>query len=485
MIPAPTRWPLILGALLGVRAVTDLARYRLDRRFDLPDRERAARHDGGPGGGARDGSGSGSGNRELPTGVQIPVSSREQPMNFARKAGGLAVAFALIAGAPVAAQEPGKPADLERARELAQRNNETGIALLKAVHGKGKDTFISPASIAIALQWASLAADGETLAEMLRALRVEKLDVRTSNRSLLNALGGRTDIRLDIADSMWFDRRRLTVGAGFLKDSRDFFDAEAHEADFADPATTKLINAWVEKKTSGKIPELLGAIPADAILYLINAVYFKGTWTTTFDKELTKEGDFTRQGGEKKKLPFMKAKRDFEYFEAGGTAAVRLPFGKDMKASMWVVLPPADASLDDLVGRLAIGDLKTWGERAAMREGVVRLPRFKLRWKATLNDGLATLGMKRAFSPETAEFPGLGKAGGGRIFISRVLHEAVVEVNEEGAEAAAATAVEFGVESEPPPPFRFEADRPFLFLIVDDVTGAILFLGAAHDPEGI
>ncbi len=393
-----------------------------------------------------------------------------------------ALALSLLAGVPLA-QEGDRPMDVARAKELSTRNNGMGISLFKALHEKGRNTFISPTSIAIALQWASLAAEGETKAEMLKMLGVTDLDLKAGNRSLLDLLANRSDVTLNCANSIWSDDKRVKMNDEFVKDAGTFFDAEARNADFSNAKTVEDINAWVSGKTSSKIPKFLDKIDPDVICYLINAVYFKGTWTVKFDKKDTKEGDFTLADGSKKKMAMMELKDEFNFYFGDDCAAVRLNLGKDKKAAMWFVLPAEDKNLDEFIGELTTAQVDQWRAKCAQKDGetkgVVTIPRFKLGYKKTLNDALKAQGMPRAFDQTKAQFPKLGTTGQ-NIFIGRVLHEAVLEVNEEGAEAAAATAVETHTLSAPE---TFTVNRPFLFFVTDEITGSILFMGAAHNPE--
>lgn len=363
---------------------------------------------------------------------------------------------------------------------LAERNNQFGLELMGKLHKEGENLFISPVSISMALQMAAGGAQGETRDEMVKAMRVEDLKLALHNRALLDALNSRKDFKLAVANSLWSDKARVTLKEEFVQECRDFFSAEVRTLNFNDKASVKTINDWIAGKTNQKIKDMLDAIPEDAISYLVNAVHFKGGWTHEFANENTKDGDFTLANGAKKKLPMMSQWQDVPYNASEDWQAVGLLFGKDRQAVMWFILPAKGRKLGDLMASLDDATFKRMTANNSS-SGTITIPRFKVRYKSLLNEALQKLGMKRCFA--NADFSRLGTSPLGRIFIGRVLHEAVLEVNEQGAEAAAATIVELKAESAPANPFEFKADRPFAVAIVDRASGAVLFAGAIYDPE--
>lgn len=396
-------------------------------------------------------------------------------------AGAALVAAALI-GHSSAQQKPAFQPAPENARTLASAQNDFGVKLMRELHEPGKNTFISPTSITQAMQLALMAADAETAAEMQKAMGLEGIDYKEANRALLDAIAERKGVKLDIANSVWGGSGRVEIDADYLADAAKYFNAEARVVDFDDPATLGVINGWVSGKTNGKIPKLLDQIPSDAVAYLVNAVYFKGSWKYEFKKDDTHDGIFTHADGTKKTLPMMNMTHDLAYGMVDDVQFTRLAFKGDGSVGMWFALP-AEGKLDEFVKTFDAALLAKWRKNMGTTELVLQIPRFKLGYKAGLVQAMQKLGMQRAFT-DAAQFPKF-QSGMGNVSISRILHEAILEVNEEGAEAAAATAVEMHAESVKEPPPRLIINRPFFVAIVDDATGAILFAGAIHRPEAL
>lgn len=371
----------------------------------------------------------------------------------------------------------------KEARLLASAQNEFGNKLMRELHEPGKNTFISATSITQAMQMALLAADGETRKEMIKVMGLEGLEQDPANRQLLDAIASRQGVKLSVANSVWGGEGRVSISDEFLSSARKFYDAEARVLDFDAEASVGVINTWVSEKTQGKITKLLDRIPPAAVAYIVNAVYFKGTWAIEFNKENTRDGDFTIDNGSKLTLPMMNMRQDLHYGLHEGVQYVRLNFKGDGSVGMWIALPAA-GKLDDLVGKFDGPMLAAWRKNLSSQEVVLKLPRFKLGYNAELVAPMQKLGMNRAFDANQAEFPKMQGAVG-NVFISRIIHKTILEVNEEGAEAAAVTGVEMQTESVPAEPTRMYVDRPFFVAIIDDATGAILFQGAVHQPEAL
>ncbi|HEX4999726.1 MAG TPA: serpin family protein, partial [Terriglobia bacterium] len=236
------------------------------------------------------------------------------------------------------------------------------------------------------------------------------------------------------------------------------------------------------RNTKGHIPSIIDKIDAQQVLFLINAVYFKGEWQARFDKAKTKSETFHLNGGREKPMPLMARSGRFSYYRGDRFQAVELPYGTG-GANATLFLPDTGYSIDEFLKGLTFDKWNEWTRALRQAPGEVRIPRFKLDFSVMLNDPLKGLGMPTAFQPDRADFSGMRKERD--LYISEVRHKAVVEVNEEGTEAAAATSVGISVTSvqiNPQQPFTFVADRPFLMAIRDRQTGAILFLGAIMEP---
>ncbi len=352
--------------------------------------------------------------------------------------------------------------------------------ILKA--NEGKNVLVSPTSISLALAMSYAGSDGKTrmaMSEVLGFKGMTSEELNTGYAALLASLKNvDPKVKLEIADSIWADRR-ARVKPAFAKHVRDIYAAEATTLDFASPEASKAINAWVKKNTGGKIDRMVDdRISPETLLILLNAVYFKAEWRTAFDKKLTKELPFHLADGKTRRHPMMSQEGSFRCGEAKMWKAVRLPYGKKDRTAMYVFVPNEGFTLADLHDKLTADTLATWIEDLRPAECEVLLPRFKLEFEQELNRPLIELGMEAAFGP-SADFSVMLEQP---VCISRVLHKTFVEVNEEGTEAAAATKIEMkelGMEEE----LRIAADRPFFCAIRDDTTGTLLFLGSIVDPK--
>ncbi len=380
----------------------------------------------------------------------------------------------------------------EMSPALVAANNRFGLKLfanLRDADAAG-NVFISPASVAIALAMTHNGAGGETQQAMARALELNGLSLDEVNQSyaaLLQTLAtADPKVTLSIANSLW-GRQDVAFRQDFLARVRLFYAAEVSALDFSDPATVDAINAWVNEKTNRKISRILDRISDDAILFLINAIYFKGAWVKAFDPQVTREQPFILLDGSRKQVPMMSRSGTFHYLRGEDFQAVSLPFGApdaESRFSMVVFLPDESSSLDALTARLTAEQWATWMGQFGPSEGFLAMPRYTLEYEAGLNNALSALGMSVAFDPQRADFSPMVDLRPENVFISNVMHKTFIEVNEEGAEAAAVTSVEMGVTSarEEPERFTMIVERPFLVAIRDDHSGALLFIGAIVAP---
>jgi len=411
---------------------------------------------------------------------------KEGQLSCALAAAAIPVALAVL---DARAQPNPDTATHELASRLAERNNRFGLELMAKLRKDGANLFVSPLSLSSALQMASGAATGETLAEMQRTLHVEDLPLPAANRALIDLSLARAGGALTLANSLWGNSEIVELNKDFAEMCRESYSAEVRTLRFRDPSALETINGWVKERTAGKISQLLDAIPRDAAGYLISAVHFKGSWYRAFDPSQTQDADFKLIDGSTKKVKMMNAMDEYPYVETDDYQAVGLGFGQTRRTAMWFIVPASGRHLSDILGMLDSQKLREISG-AGRRRGSVSIPRFKLRYRKELTHSLRALGMGRAFDAEKAQFSRFS-SNGSRFVISRVLHEAVLEVNEAGAEAAAATAVEAKPASVALPretPFRFVADQPFFVAIVDPETGpepgsgAVLFAGSVYDP---
>jgi serpin B len=366
---------------------------------------------------------------------------------------------------------------------LARAHNAFGFKLLKTLEQAegNRNVFISPSSVAIALSMVYNGARGETKEAMEKALDLQGLDIAQVNQQsleLINLLKNPDPkVQLSVANSVWA-RQGVNFRQEFLKTVVTFYQAQATALDFRAAGAANTINAWVNEKTRGKIPTIVQPpISPDMVLYLINAVYFKGSWSTEFDKKLTESRPFTPAGGPPEKRPLMKQHAWLPYLETEDFQSVSLPYGKNHRLSMYVFLPKKD--LKTLLGKLDGDSWELWMRKYSNTEGTILLPRFKMEYEKELRSTLTQLGMGVAFQDD-ADLGGIGP----RLAISEVKHKTYVDVNEEGTEAAAVTSV--GVRATavyiPPRIFYMEVNRPFLFAIRDSQSGEVLFLGVVQKP---
>ncbi len=347
------------------------------------------------------------------------------------------------------------------------------------------NTFLSPASVMLALAMTYNGADGTTREGMARALELEGMSLDDVNRSfaVLKSALASTDpkIQLKIANSLWA-RTGLVLNPTFVERNKQNFAAEIASLNFSDPSATQTINSWVNKNTEGKIDQIIDQIKPEDVLFLINAIYFKGQWQFEFKKENTKPDMFTLAGGEQKRVSMMSQSRNFMYYKGSGFQSVALPYGKG-GVSMFIFLPDEMRTLKEFERDLTPENWDGWMKSFRSTQGNLMLPRFKVEWESNLNDALMTLGMEEAFNSQRGNFSQMATLqSGNRLYISDVKHKAVCEVNEEGTVAAAATSVGMALTSLPPPPFSMKVDRPFFFAIRDNQTGVILFMGSVTNP---
>ncbi|MDZ4131967.1 MAG: serpin family protein [Dethiobacteria bacterium] len=395
--------------------------------------------------------------------------------------------FALIGGGCNLFGSEGLAAPVEELDEqLVDANNGFGLKMFYELAGAEpeKNIFISPASIITALAMTYNGADGETREAMEKTLMFEGMSMEEVNEAFADLLtilqNPDPKVELAVANSLWA-REGIAFNENFLKRNEDYFGAEVAELDFNDAGAADTINDWVKEKTRNKIDGIIDPpINPETVLFLINAIYFKGEWSDPFDPELTRDLAFNLPDGSQKDLPVMFKYDDFRYLETEEFQALSLPYGKNERVSMYVFLPAANSSLEELYREMNVVNWKKWIASFGSMEGEIGLPRFKFEYEASLNDALNALGMGIAFDGSAADFSGMHPMPP-RLVISEVKHKTFVEVNEEGTEAAAVTSIEVGVTAMPET-FSMIVDRPFFFAIADDMTGTILFMGSVTNP---
>ena len=374
---------------------------------------------------------------------------------------------------------PVVPVELKKAEKVA-RDNAFTFDLFRAVrkHSTDANVFISPLSVSMALNMTLNGAVGATADEMRAALResgYSTADINTYCQSLREALlKADPKTTIGIANAIWY-RQGATVKAPFIEANRTSYDAEVQALDFTSPTATATINGWCARKTNNKIKEIVKRVDPTTFMYLINAVYFKGAWTTRFEKKNTRSADFHRADGSTQQVQMMRLRDTFHCASSDVCDYLEMDYGNHA-FSMVIMLPKDGKTTQDAMAAL---DGQTWAkamESLAEAYVIVKLPRFKAECEYPMHEHiLPDMGMKLPFNSELADLSGIADIGAfGRLFISSVIHKTFVQVDEEGTEAAAVTSIDIVGSNESS---FFMVDRPFLFAIREKSTGVILFIG--------
>jgi serine protease inhibitor len=366
---------------------------------------------------------------------------------------------------------------------ISSAHNKFGIDLIKTIWqtDKGKNIFISPSSVAIALSMVYNGAKEETKTAMKNILHFEQLEdieINQGNIDIMDSLKSiDMDVQLSIANSVWA-KQGMVFNNDFISILKNSYKAESSVLDFNNPESIKTINAWVNKNTNQKITKIIDNIPSNMVMYVINAIYFKGSWTNSFDKKLTENRDFSQAPGyTPRQVPMMKETRDFSYLENDDFQSVKLDYGKNKEISMYVFLPKV--SVDKFINNLTKEKFDSWMKMYSTREGTLFLPKVKIEYEKQLKENLTALGMGIAFE-NNANLSGIGE----NLKISEVKHKTFVDINEEGTEAAAVTSIGIAMTAVriPDNTFYMEVNRPFFFTIRDNTTEEILFMGIIQNP---
>ena len=371
---------------------------------------------------------------------------------------------------------------------LVEGNSGFALDVYRRLSVAEGNLFFSPHSISTALAMTFAGARGDTEKQMAQVLHfhLDRKDLHEAFAELESTLataqqGG--GVTLDVANGLW-PQKEYPLREDYLSLVKKHYGVSVTPVDYRSAAedARRMINRWVEQKTRDKIRDLIqpGVLDPMTRLVLVNAIYFKGMWENRFKVEDTRDTPFHIAEGKAVQAPMMNLRKEFGYADLDSLQILEMPYaGKSL--SMLVLLPRKVDGMRQLEADLAPAKLKEWMSVLRRKEVVVFLPRFKMTSMFRLDETLAALGMRDAFSPARADFSGMdGRKGW--LHIGVVLHKAFVEVNEEGTEAAAATAVGIRATAMPAPPPEFRADRPFLFLIMEKETGSILFMGRVTDP---
>ena len=369
-------------------------------------------------------------------------------------------------------------------KSIASSSGIFGLKLFKTVNDyeRDKNIFISPLSVSMALGMMLNGANGNTYDSMKAVLQLNGLNQAEINEAYKNLINILTNIDpkvvFNIANSIWY-RNTMQFQQDFINTNKTYFNAEVSGLDFSSPESINIINNWVDQNTNGKITQIITFIPENAVMFLINGIYFKGDWKYQFNKDYTKDDFFTISDNSKVPCKMMEQEGNYKYLSNDLFQAVDLPYG-DSSFSMIVFLPKQD--INSLISQFNDRNWNEWLNSFSLKEGDIWLPKFELNYEIKLNDVLKSMGMEIAFS-RSADFTKIYSPG--QVYISNVKHKSYIKIDEEGTEAAAATSVEISLTSSTGGTGKFymRIDKPFIFVIKDNSANSLLFIGKIINPE--
>jgi serpin B len=373
--------------------------------------------------------------------------------------------------------------------EVRAANVQFALTMLQQLDNPkaGENLCFSPLSLALALSMTLNGAEGETYDAIAKTLGYteQQLDAINAHSRALSRLLKPADesITTHMANGLWV-QQGFPLKPDFLRALLSYYEARAETVDFLKPeATADAINAWVKEQTQGLIEKLFqaGDFDAQTRLALVNTLYFEGKWQYPFPKDATQDAPFYLESGATKQVPMMRLSERLPYLRGEGFEVVALPYGEG-DYRFYLFLPDKGRTVADLCKQLTPENWAKWLAEFRTVQGSLQMPRFKIEAKYDLKPPLSALGMGVAFDPDRADFSRIADVSPERLFIQKAIQKAVVEVDEEGTKAAAATGITVGVTSVPVDQFNLVVDRPFLFAIVHQPTGVVLFLGIVRSP---
>lgn len=367
--------------------------------------------------------------------------------------------------------------------EIVSANNQFAFDIFKEVNAaENKENFmISPISLSLALGMVYNGSDWNTKLAFENVLHYDMPteEINEFNKNLIQKLSSNIDGSvMEIANSIWINEN-FPVKENFIQTNQIYFDAEIQNLDFADSNSVNIINNWVSDKTHEKIPSIINEISPNAVMFLINALYFKANWKYKFDPQDTQNAIFSTES-EEKNVEMMTLTSTLAFTQNNLFSSVVLPYEKD-KFSMVVLLPNDGKTTDDITNELNLENWASWNNDYDSINIALYLPKFKLNYVNNLNDELIDLGLGVAFSASSADF---SKISDIQTFISFILQKTFIDVNEKGTEAAAVTIV--GMETTSiggGGAKEFKVNKAFIYLIKENLTGSLCFMGKVGSPE--
>jgi serine protease inhibitor len=376
----------------------------------------------------------------------------------------------------------------EKSAELIEADNTFGLDIFQKIREESdeENIMVSPFSISVALAMVYNGAEGETKTEMQNTLHLSGLtpeEINASYKMLINALQNLDkDAVLKITNAIFY-KNGFSVKPDFLATNKEYYDAEVDDLDFNAPSSVETINSWVAEKTNNKIIKIIETLSPDDRMVLLNAIYFNGIWSRKFDEDGTQARNFRKLDGSNNEIPMMNKEDALNYSTNSLFQAIEIPYGNG-NYNMVILLPQEGNNSQNIIDELSVENWKNWTDDFAIKNNVVvTMPRFKFSYEFQLNDVLKKMGMQKAFSEIEADFSGI--TNDEDLYISSVLHKSFIDVNENGTEAAAVTAVTMTTMSagpSTPQKIYFTVDKPFVFAITEKDTDAILFIGEVQNP---
>ena len=358
------------------------------------------------------------------------------------------------------------------------------VRLFKASEENGKNTLISPISVMYALAMTANGAKADTLSQMEHVLGIPTDELNHFLYNYKKSLPQGKDYEFHLANSIWFtDHERFTVNQDFLQLNADYYGADIYRTPFNN-STVKDINNWVKNKTNDMIPEVLDEIPANAIMYLVNALAFEAEWADVYEENQVRDGEFTLEDGTIQTVEFMYGE-EYNYIEDENAIGF-LKYYKDCKYAFVALMPNEDLSVSDYISTLDGQRLENLIKNRTNLTVRTSIPKFETEYSLEMSGALKEMGIVDAFDENKANFTGLGASTEGNIFIDYVLHKAYISVAEKGTKAGAATVVAMVdksaafVEDEK----EVYLDRPFVYMLIDCETNIPFFIGTMMNVNG-
>ncbi|RZS96956.1 serpin family protein [Cecembia calidifontis] len=372
--------------------------------------------------------------------------------------------------------------------EMVQSNVDFALRFFQEMEKENLDNhFTGPFSIHQALSMAMNGNEGDILQEYLDVLAfhgLTKEEANTAIKSLTEYLKNvDPKVKVNIANGIWY-REGLRVQAPFKTAMETYFNANISALNFEHPNAHQVINNWIASQTNDLIKDMLNSIPREAVMYLVNAIYFKGDWKFQFDPQKTKKEPFFPEKGGSVQVDMMESKEKVTLKTGGNGRVNYLEIPYSTGQYQMAIIQANSGTLSSILPEITTENLALWSENSRESNVILKMPKFKMRYKEeNLNSKLENMGLVTPFSPNPANFTKIFEGSFPPMLISRVIHEALIEVDEKGTEAAAATIIEISVTSMPSGPSIIKLDKPFYFLIKEKNSGSILFMGKLGNPS--